>query len=169
MTITFENTEQDAIAYNLFYNFHTPRLRRKHWIIRLVSPVAISLILLAYFSATRPDDLSLPFVWLMMIGGAVADFAIHPWLMRRAVRRRTQQAIKQGKYLTLLGSHTLSILLANSDQAPATAGAATCMTCQKTDRRVLARGMPASHSPTRRKFKATAVNRCPKCTFAKPM
>jgi hypothetical protein len=108
MTVTFENSDQDAIALNLFYNFHTPKPRRKHRIIHMVSPIVVFAALLTFFATTRPDDLGLPYFWLILVGGAAADFALHPWLMRRAVRRRTQQAVKQGKYLTLMGSQTLT-------------------------------------------------------------
>ena len=63
------------------------------------------------------------------------------------------------------GSSALLILLANSGQVPTAAGV---ITCQNAERRVRARGMPPSHSPTRTKFRATAVSRCPRCTLANP-
>ena len=109
MTISFENTLQDIIAYNNFSNFHRPRLRRLYQRKRLIATLAVFVLPLSLARVAIGHPLHDSSAWIIALLGAAFIFCLFPQIWRYAIRRQALSMIKVGAYKAFTGNHTLTV------------------------------------------------------------
>ena len=102
--ISYSLTENDVIAFNQYHITHSPLLKRRQLITRVVLPLVLVLLAAFYYSAD--NRLFMP-IYLVSLGVLVAVGA--PTLQRRASARLMRKMLKEGQNRGLFGARTVTL------------------------------------------------------------
>lgn len=108
MTVQYENTLQDAIAYNEYCHNHTPRLRRYNRRFRFLGPLAIIAGASLTLRLLQGHPLAW-WAWIILLLGAAFYFAIHPAVWRFALRKQVKLLSEAGAYKAFIGAYAVTI------------------------------------------------------------
>jgi YcxB-like protein len=104
MTLEFENTFDDLLAFNLHNHRASPTLRRPHQVARILYPILFTAALLGFYVYFGGPIASA--VFMSMIGLAVvassAWYLAYPALLRWRIRRLTTRLLRESKNTSLL-------------------------------------------------------------------
>jgi hypothetical protein len=120
MTITFENTEEDAVAWNVYRVFHTPLPRRALARYRIFASLAVSLMLGSLAFALAMDstggegstfEAMLPLLAAAAIGmcAFTGVYALRLRLEPRLIAGQTRTFVKRGDFNRLFGKKEVSV------------------------------------------------------------
>ncbi|MCI0746764.1 MAG: YcxB family protein [Verrucomicrobia subdivision 3 bacterium] len=112
MTVEFDLTKDDLIAFNLYHNSHSTAVRRQYligWFLpaAILLAVCIGIWMLADQSRNTPLR---TFLDLLPLFCSVPLFLLYyPWAYRRKVRKIIDAMVSEGSNRGLFGRHAVSI------------------------------------------------------------
>ncbi|MEI6431624.1 MAG: YcxB family protein [bacterium] len=108
MTIRFDNTIHDAMVYNEFCHFNTPRLRKRYLCARWMMPLFAMSFSFLLSRLLDGSHLSLSSYVSILITGALITL-IYPYLHRIGIRQKVRAQERIGGLQGFLGEHTVTI------------------------------------------------------------
>jgi YcxB-like protein len=105
MKITYENTPDDMVTFNMYVYRHSPSQRRIRAIIWLGFPVLFICIGIYFATTSRSVD---PFFWYGI--PAVIWALVIPRIYDNAVANRVRKLCREGSLRGFVGSHELELL-----------------------------------------------------------
>jgi len=112
MTVEFELTKDDLIAFNLYHNVHSPTMRRQYfrsWF----SPAIVWLLVCTGIWYLADQERGTPlqtFLDLLPLFSGVPVFLVYfPWAYRRKLTKIVDGMISEGKNRNILSHHRLDI------------------------------------------------------------
>jgi hypothetical protein len=109
MTLNYDVTAEDFIAFNLYHFRHSPALQRQILITRItLSLLVIGLTLGLVYILDRDKQLSLFALFAAVIGGALF-FLIYPRLIEPNLRKQLEKMLHEGKNDGVIGQQTLAL------------------------------------------------------------
>jgi hypothetical protein len=112
MTIEYELTKDDVLAFNLYHRSHSPTLRRQYYFAWLLPALAWLTVCTAlwYCADQRPGEPLQTFLDLLpMFCGVPIYLAIFPWARRRGLRRVLDSMMSEGKNRAVFGRRTVTL------------------------------------------------------------
>ncbi len=112
MTVEYEITKDDLIAFNLYHQRHSPTARRQYLRVWFIPPVVWLLICaglwyLADRSRGKPAQTFLDL--LPLLSGVPIYLLTFPWLYRRKLRKIVDGMVSEGQNRGLLGLHRVTL------------------------------------------------------------
>lgn len=105
MTIEFETTVDDIVAFNIYHFEHSPAGRRQAFLVRYVVPLIIALLFLL-MSGLDDSGLWFAFPGLIVLAAWVILFPIlHRWVLRMSVK----SFLREGRSPAMIGKRTLML------------------------------------------------------------
>ena len=111
MTVTFDLTIQDVVAFNIYHLHHSPALRRQIFLTRIVVAVLVAVLSIAWVYLLDNDALQSPITYVLSLIGAMVMYMIYPRLATSSVKKRTVKLLQEGKNTAMLGQQ--QVILTN--------------------------------------------------------
>src|SRR5262245_16225337 len=109
MVIEYENTPDDVLALNTYYNQFSPRMRRRIAANRIVHSsfiVIIGMFVFYFLSINKRVTIELLVIGLVC---GLLFFAVYPLITKANIRSITKRYIRDGRYKGMLGKHRISL------------------------------------------------------------
>ncbi|MBI4965562.1 MAG: YcxB family protein [Desulfomonile tiedjei] len=104
MTLQYEITLDDLVAFNLYHFDHSRAVLRNRWLSRYVVPVMLGLLIAVI---DFPPPLILILSWILFTGLWIATW---PWIERRITRKHVTRFLLEGQNKAMVGKHALKLL-----------------------------------------------------------
>jgi hypothetical protein len=108
MQVSFEQTKDDLIAYNLYHSAHSPAIRRQRRTMIAVfvsAALVVAMLLLSFPSSPTPP----PGILWVVVAAFLIGAAVLPRSYRRGVIKIVGRMIDEGQNRTLLGRREITI------------------------------------------------------------
>ena len=111
MTLEFENTFDDMLAFNIYNHRTSPTLRRPHQLARILYPILFVVSLYSfyiYFGGRATSGAFLGLIGLAVVA-SIGWYVAYPSLLHRRIRNLTTRLLRESKNRSLLERRSIVI------------------------------------------------------------
>ncbi len=111
LTISYDVTLADLLAFNLYHSRHSSVMRRQLLMGRIFYSAIVAILVFGvlYFILLQDDEDINRGVLIGAASGAALMYLMYPWLMRISIKRMVEKMVRDSKNVGMLGSHRLEL------------------------------------------------------------